>query len=68
LTFPEQFAAMKAISDFVTETLPFSIIFVTTLDVAVRKGLKALDDHQGGDGATRPYGTYSRNAHLWELQ
>jgi peptide/nickel transport system substrate-binding protein len=68
LTFPEQFAAMKAISDFVTETLPFSIIFVTTLDVAVRKGVKALDDHQGGDGATRPYGTYSRNAHLWELQ
>jgi peptide/nickel transport system substrate-binding protein len=68
LAFPEQFAAMKAISDFVTETLPFLIVFLTTNDVAVRKGVKALDDYRGGDGATRPYGTYSRNAHLWELQ
>lgn len=68
LTFPEQFAAMKAISDFVTAELPFLIVFVTTLDVAVRAGVKAHDDHRGGDGATRPYGTYSRNAHLWELQ
>ena len=57
---------MKAISNFVADTLPFMPIYFTTLDVAVRKGVKALDDHQGGDGATRPYGTYSRNAHLWE--
>ena len=68
LSLPEQFAAMKAVSDFVTETLPFMPMYFNTLDVAVRKGVKALDDHRGGDGATRPYGTYSRNAHLWELQ
>jgi ABC-type transport system substrate-binding protein len=67
LAHPDQLAAMKAISEFVTTELPFLIIFITTLDVAVRKGVKALDDHRGGDGATRPYGTYSRNAHLWEL-
>ena len=59
---------MKAISDFVTEELPFLPIYFTTVEVAVRKGVRALDDHRGGANATRPHGTYSRNAHLWEPQ
>ncbi len=68
LSLQDQLAAMKAISDFVVAELPFLPVYFTTDGVAVRKGVKALDDYQGGDGATRPYGTYSRNAHLWELQ
>jgi ABC-type transport system substrate-binding protein len=68
LALPEQSAAMKAISDFVTDTLPFMPIYATPVEVAVRKGVKALDDHRGGENSTRPYGTYSRNAHLWDPQ
>jgi hypothetical protein len=34
----------------------------------MRKGVKAFDDVQGGAEGARPYGTYTRNAHLWEVQ
>lgn len=33
--------------------------------IGVRAGVRALDDVEGGAGA--PYGTYTRNAHLWDL-
>ncbi|HZT07297.1 MAG TPA: ABC transporter substrate-binding protein [Chloroflexota bacterium] len=62
----DQLQAMKAISDFVADTLPMLILFSTAEHLVVRKGVHALDDHDGGDSAARPYGTYSRNAHLWE--
>ena len=59
---------MKAISDFVTDTLPFVPVYWITVEVAARKGVRALDDFRGGDNSTQPYGTFSRNAHLWEPQ
>jgi peptide/nickel transport system substrate-binding protein len=63
-----QFRVFQALSDFVAAELPFLLIFSTAEHIAVRKGVKAFDDHTGGDSAARPYGTYTRNAHLWELQ
>jgi peptide/nickel transport system substrate-binding protein len=68
LTFQQQFQAFKAISDFVADELPMLILFSTAEHLVVRKGVKALDDNDGGESAARPYGTYTRNAHLWEAQ
>ncbi|MPZ12822.1 MAG: hypothetical protein GEU73_00070 [Chloroflexi bacterium] len=62
-----QFQTMKAISDFVVAELPLLVLFSTAEHIAVRTGVKAFDDHMGGDSAARPYGTYTRNAHLWEV-
>jgi peptide/nickel transport system substrate-binding protein len=63
----DQFQAMKTISEFVAATLPMLILFSTAEHVVVRKGIRALEDHDGGDSAARAYGTYSRNAHLWRV-
>ena len=68
LRFDDQFRSFKAISDYVADTLPMLILFATAEPLAIRKGIKALDDRDGGDSAGRPYGTYSRNSHLWELE
>jgi ABC-type transport system substrate-binding protein len=68
VTSDAQFRAFKAISDFVVAELPMLLIFSTAEHIAVRKGVKAFDDHTGGESAARPYGTYTRNAHLWEVQ
>ncbi|MBM2812327.1 MAG: hypothetical protein HW416_3086 [Chloroflexi bacterium] len=64
----EQLAAFKAISDFAAAELPMLILYSTAEHIAVRKGVKALDDHTGGESAGRNYGTYSRNSHLWEVE
>ena len=38
------------------------------VDETVAKGIKALDDIDGAEGAERIYGGYFRNAHLWDLE
>jgi hypothetical protein len=43
------------------------ILFSTVEPAAVRKGIKALDDNDGAESAARPYGTRTRNGHLWEV-
>jgi peptide/nickel transport system substrate-binding protein len=63
----DQHQAMKAISDYVAEVLPFLIVYYLPDHVGVRKGVKAFDDVEGGAEAARPFGTYTRNAHLWEV-
>jgi ABC-type transport system substrate-binding protein len=68
LRFEDQLRSFKALSDFVVETLPMLILFATAEPLSIRKGIRALDDLNGGDSAGRPYGTYARNSHLWELE
>lgn len=63
----EQFQAMKAISDFVVAELPLLIVFFKPEHLGVRKGVRAYDDVEGGAEASQPYGTYTRNAHLWDV-
>ncbi len=63
-----QAQGMKAISDYVADTLPFLIIYYLPDHVGARKGVKAFDDVEGGAEAAQPYGTYSRNSHLWDIQ
>ena len=62
----EQFQAMKAISDLVAAELPILVLFGTADYIGVRKGVKAFDDEKGGGGG--PYGTHTRNAHLWDVE
>lgn len=65
----DQLQAMKAISDYVVAELPFLATYYTADHIGVRKGIKALDDVEGGAIASSPpFGTYTRNAHLWDVQ
>jgi len=67
LSQPEQLRTMKAISDFMVAELPLLITYYNTDHIGVRKGIRAMDDAAGGAQAGQPYGTYTRNAHLWDM-
>jgi ABC-type transport system substrate-binding protein len=68
LTEREQFQAMHELSDLIATELPMLIFYYSRHQLGVRKGVRALDDIAGGQQSSRPYGTYSRNAHLWDLE
>ncbi|HZT06944.1 MAG TPA: ABC transporter substrate-binding protein [Chloroflexota bacterium] len=68
LSQDDQFQAMKAIGEYVSTELPFLVLYGTVDPLAVRKGVKALDDRDGGDSGGRPFGTYTRDAHLWDVE
>jgi peptide/nickel transport system substrate-binding protein len=63
----EQFQAMRELSEFVANELPFLTFYYSTHHTGARTGVRAFDDIGGGQTSSRPYGTYSRNAHLWDL-
>jgi ABC-type transport system substrate-binding protein len=63
----DQAQAIKQIADFVTDELPVILLYFNPTRPAVRTGVKALEDYRGGAEATQPYGTFSRNAHEWDL-
>lgn len=63
----DQAQAMKGISDYVAAELPFLILYYVPDHIGIRKGVKAFDDVEGGAEAARPFGSYTRNAHLWEV-
>jgi len=63
----DQLAATRAISEYVAAELPF-LPFVYQADhLGARAGVHALDDVAGGAGAGAAYGTYTRDAYLWDL-
>jgi hypothetical protein len=43
------------------------LLYYNPTTPAVRKGVKALEDFHGGSEASRLFGTFSRNAHEWDL-
>lgn len=63
----DQLQAMRAVHDFAAAELPILVLFTTADHIAVRKGIKAFEDHTGGEGGGGAYGTYSRNSHLWDV-
>jgi peptide/nickel transport system substrate-binding protein len=63
----DQFQAMKAISDFVAAELPILITYYASDHIGIRRGLHAYEDLGGGAKVDLPYGTYGRNAHLWDV-
>ncbi|MBM2809962.1 MAG: hypothetical protein HW416_721 [Chloroflexi bacterium] len=68
LTERDKFQAMKAVGDFIGAELQFLPLFWTVDPIPVRKGVKAMDDVTGAEGGGRPFGSYTRNAHLWDLE
>ncbi len=60
--------AIKEIQDLLIEELPLLLLHYETHVVFARKGVTAFqDDFPGGSDAGRIYGTYSRNAHEWDI-
>ncbi len=60
--------AIKTIQDLVLEELPILLLNYQVSVVFARKSVTAFeDDFAGGSEAGRIYGTYSRNAHEWDL-
>jgi peptide/nickel transport system substrate-binding protein len=60
--------AIKEIQDLLIEELPLMLLHYETHAVFARKGVTAFqDDFPGGSDAGRLYGTYSRNAHEWDV-
>jgi len=59
--------AARALSDFLADDLPLLLLYFNPTTPAVRKGVKALDDFQGGAEGAQLYGTFTRNAHEWDI-
>ena len=64
----EQFDTIRELSELIVTELPMLIFYYSRHTIGARKGVRALDDIAGGQQSSRPYGTYSRNAHLWDLE
>jgi peptide/nickel transport system substrate-binding protein len=60
--------AMRAINDYFVAELPLLPMFYIIQLTAVAKGVKAFDDIGGAEGSERIYGSYARNAHLWDVE
>ncbi len=55
--------------DLVLDEIPLSLLNYEVSVVLARKGVTAFqDDFAGGADSGRAYGTYSRNAHEWDLR
>ena len=59
---------MRAISELAAAELPLLMLYHSAFFLGARRGVKALDDLAGGQGANPLYGGYGRNANLWDLQ
>ena len=65
---PERGALMGQLQDIMIDDLPIGLLHYEVGTVLVRKGASAFrDDIDGGASSGRIYGTYSRNAHLWDV-
>jgi peptide/nickel transport system substrate-binding protein len=60
---------IKQIQDVVLDEVPITLLNYEVSVVLARKGVTAFhDDFAGGADSGRAYGTYSRNAHEWDVQ
>jgi peptide/nickel transport system substrate-binding protein len=66
LTERDQLNATREVSDFVASELSMLLMYYEADYIGVRKGVRALDDVQGG--ANSNYGLFTRNAHLWSAE
>ncbi len=68
ITEAGQARAIKAVSDYFVEQLPFVPVYFLAAYLAVRKEVNALSDVAGGYTGQTRYGSFSRNAYLWDLK
>lgn len=64
----DQVAAMRAFNDHLVDEMAFVPLYFAAQFVGARKGIQAFDDLAGGYAGNPLYGTYSRNAYLWDLR
>jgi peptide/nickel transport system substrate-binding protein len=67
ISVPDQERAIRAISDVMAEDLPLLLLYFNPTHPAARKDIKALEDFRGGAEGAQLYGTFTRNAHLWDV-
>jgi ABC-type transport system substrate-binding protein len=68
ITDGDQVRAIKEVSDHYVAELPFIPVYFLAAYLAVRNGVLAFDDAAGGYTGRTRYGSFSRNAYLWDLQ
>ena len=61
----DQFRTFRAIAEFYVSELPAFPVYYAAYHVGAVKKLRAMEDYRGGGN---DHGTYTRNAHLWELR
>ena len=61
--------AFEQIQNAVLDELPLLLLNWEVIELPVRKGVTAYeDDFVGGSEAGRIYGTFTRNAHEWDIR
>jgi ABC-type transport system substrate-binding protein len=71
ITPSDQRASTGALQGYLVRELPVLPLYFFASYLAVRKGVRALDDASAGvavGGEVAKYGTYFRNAYLWDLE
>jgi hypothetical protein len=68
LVHEDRLRAMKAINDYFITELPLLPLFFIVQFTAAVKSVKAFEDIDGAEGSERIYGSYARNAHLWDVE
>ena len=56
------------VASYVADALPMLITYYAIEHTGARRGVTAFGDINGGQHFSRPYGSHSRNAHLWDVQ
>jgi peptide/nickel transport system substrate-binding protein len=66
LTQAEQGAAIRRIADLIAEDLPILPVYFAITRIPVSRGVVAMQDYAGGAQGADMYGSFYRNAHLWD--
>ena len=66
LTLSEQGDAIRRISELAAQDLPVFQTYFMITRIAVAKGITAMQDFAGGMQGAGLYGSFYRNAHLWD--
>jgi hypothetical protein len=59
---------MAALNEYLLSEMLYIPLYYAGQHLATSWGVKALDDVAGGEGGNPRFGTYSRIAHLWDLE
>jgi peptide/nickel transport system substrate-binding protein len=66
LTLPEQGESIRRISELAAQELPVFQTYFMITRIAVARGTTAMQDFAGGMQGAGLYGSFYRNAHLWD--
>jgi peptide/nickel transport system substrate-binding protein len=58
---------ISRLQEIMLDELPIGLLYYRVSAVLARRGVTAFDDFKGGGDSGRPWGSYSRNAHEWDL-